>query len=202
MMCTMNFNEEHKGIELTFAAKPEDVIREALKAAGYRWHSQKKLWYARQNEARMALAQKLAGDQTAAAQDAGKVIQFTGSAEDKPAAAAPDETISKFGIKAGDILYDSWGYEQTNVEFYIVTKIVSACKIEIQELGHSEVDGSGCGMSCDVMPDPEKRIGEPIQKIVSQSGYEKASGHWHVKINDSVSLTAWDGRPKYKSWYY
>lgn len=185
-MCTMAINNQFNGIELTFAGKPAEEIREAMKAAGFRWHKQKKLWYAKNTAERMALAQKLSRQ------------QFNSGT---PQAATAADPVSKFGIKAGDILEDSWGYEQTNIEFYIVTRIISACKIEIVELGHKQVTVES-SMSGTVVPDLERRIGEPIQKMVSQSAYEKMTGSWHVKINDSVSLTAWDGQPCFQSSWY
>ena len=188
-MCTLAINQQFNGIELTFAGKPAEEIREAMKAAGFRWHKQKKLWYAKNTTERMALAQKLSGAEA--------------PTETAPApAVATSEPVSKYGIKVGDILEDSWGYEQTNVEFYMVTKIISACKIEIVELGHIQSNHESHGMACDVIPDTNRRIGEPIQKMVSQSSWEKRDGSWHVKINDCVSLTAWNGRPCYCSWYY
>lgn len=186
-MCTMTLNSEFNGIELTFAGKPAEEIREAMKAAGFRWHRQKKLWYAKQTADRMALAEKLSGQ---------------APADTAPAPApARNQPVSKFGIKVGDILEDSWGYEQTNVEFYLVTKIISACKIEIVELGHTTVSTES-SMSGYVMPDTDCRIGEPVQKMVSQSSWEKQDGRWHVKINESISLTAWDGQPCFQSSWY
>lgn len=186
MLCTMSINEALQGIELTFGEKPAEEIREAMKAAGFRWHRQKKLWYAKNTPERLDLAVKISGPVAPEA------------AHDPTAASEP---VSKFGIKVGDILEDSWGYEQTNVEFYLVTRIISACKIEIVELGHTTVSTES-SMSGYVMPDIEFRIGEPLQKIVSQNSYEKQDGRWHVKINDSVSLTAWDGRPCFQSSWY
>ena len=188
-MCTISINNQLNGIELTFAGKPAEAIREAMKDAGFRWHRQKKLWYAKINDERMALAKKLSGENSPA------------ETAPVPVPAATSEPVSKFGIKAGDILQDSWGYEQTNVEFYLVTKIISACKIELVEIGHTEVR-SDSAMSGYVMPDPDRRIGDPIQKIVSQSSWEKQDGSWHVKINSCVSLTPWDGRACFQSSWY
>lgn len=187
-MCTMAINNQFNGIELTFAGKPATEIREALKAAGFRWHSQKKLWYAKNTADRLELAKKLSADSTPA--------QVAAAAVSSSA-----DPVSKFGIKVGDILCDSWGYEQTNVEFYLVTKIIGACKIEIVELGHTEVENE-TSMSGYVMPDKNRRIGEPIQKVVSQSSWEKIDGRFHVKINNSISLTPWDGQPKFRSSWY
>ena len=83
----------------------------------------------------------------------------------------------------------------TIVEYYKVTKIVSPCKVEIVEIGSTQI-------SCDqgggetLMPAPEREIGERIKKQVVAD--RRGSG-WHIKINDSVSLTPWDGRPKYQN---
>lgn len=184
-MCTLSINESLNGIELSFEAKPAQNILISIKAAGFRWHNLKKLWYAKQTPERMALAEKLAG----------------GNITETAPVAAPAQAVSKYGIKVGDILCDSWGYEQTNVEFYLVTKILSACKIEIVELGHTEVD-SYDPMSGTVVPNLERRIGEPIQKMVSQSSWEKQDGSYHVKINNSIELTPWDGHPMHRSSYY
>jgi hypothetical protein len=99
-------------------------------------------------------------------------------------------------LKIGDVLYDSWGYEQTNVDFYIIKSINSnKSKIVIQEIGHVEVSDThqANGMSCNVLPDVNKSIGEEIVKNIRSE---------RIKICDSVSLKYWDGRPLYKSWYY
>mgnify|MGYP004718904905 FL=1 len=186
-MCTMAINKEFNGIELTFEGKPAEEIREAMKAAGFRWHRMKKLWYAKQNPERMELAKKLSGDAT--------------PAQVSEVAVAASEPVSKFGLMVGDILTDSWGYEQTNVEFYMVTKIVSACKVEIEQLGHTQTEATSA-MSGYVVPDRDRRIGEPIVKMVSQDSYEKRTGGWHVKIDSCISLTAWGGEPEFQSSWY
>lgn len=185
-MCTLSINNEKNGIELIFEAKPAQEILTAIKAAGFRWHNLKKLWYAKQTPERMELAQKLSGGN---------------ATETAPAVPVAREAVSKYGIKVGDVLCDSWGYEQTNVEFYKVTKIVSPCKIEIVELGHTDVETYG-PMSGTVVPNMDRVIGEPVQKMVSQSKWEKSDGSYHVKINDCISLTPWDGRPMHQSSYY
>lgn len=58
-MCTMAINQELNGIELSFEGKPAEEIREAMKAAGFRWHRMKKLWYAKNTTERLALAEEL-----------------------------------------------------------------------------------------------------------------------------------------------
>lgn len=181
-MCTMAINSQFNGIELTFAGKPAEEIREAMKAAGFRWHKQKKLWYAKNTTERLALAKKLSGQQAAP--------------ETAPAvAAAGSEPVSKYGIKVGDILYDVWGYSMTIVEYYKVTKIVSPCRVEIVEIGAERIS-CDCGGGENLMPVPEVERGE---KIIKQVVANRHGSGWYIKINDSVSLTPWDGRPKYQN---
>lgn len=44
------FAPEFDGVEVYFPGKPAEATRTALKAAGYRWHSKKQCWYARNTE--------------------------------------------------------------------------------------------------------------------------------------------------------
>ena len=92
-------------------------------------------------------------------------------------------------IKIGSILYDSWGYDQTNVDFYKVLA-VKGQRVVIVELGHIDTEHSN--MSCKCVADVKQVIGEPIRATISQ---------WGVKLNSSITLKPWDGTPKYKSWY-
>lgn len=61
-MCNMVLNNELNGIELSFDNKPTMAILTALKETGYRWHNFKKIWYAKQNEKTLALAEQLKDD--------------------------------------------------------------------------------------------------------------------------------------------
>ena len=58
---TMALNAERNGVELTFGEKPSEDVRNSLKSVGFRWHSQRKLWYAKQNAETIGLAEKLTG---------------------------------------------------------------------------------------------------------------------------------------------
>lgn len=183
--CTLSINNQFNGIELSFAEVPAATIRNQMKEIGFRWHSVKKIWYAKNTEERMKLAEALAGGQSKSIAGADSEHVAT-------------EIVSKFGIKIGDILADSWGYSMTIVEFYMVTKIVSPTKVEIVELGHIVTDTDRGGGET-VLPDTERRIGEPIVKQVAQNSYEKIDNTWHIKINSSISLTPWSGHPMYQN---
>ena len=49
----VEFNAEHNGVEVYFPSKPDNSVRDALKLAGFRWHSVKKCWYATRTEAHL-----------------------------------------------------------------------------------------------------------------------------------------------------
>ena len=64
MTATINLNNELNGIELSFTGKPTNEILTQLKSTGYKWHNTKKIWYARQNEKTIVLAEKMANGET------------------------------------------------------------------------------------------------------------------------------------------
>lgn len=186
-MCTMSINNQFNGIELSFEGKPAEAIREAMKAAGFRWHNVKKLWYAKNTAERLALAEKLSGSNSE-----------TVSAPSVPAAPAA-AVVSKFNIKVGDIINGSFGYNMTIAEIYKVTKIVSSQFVEIVEIGRDLVR-SDWGGSEYFKPNPDKVIGEPIKKKVNR-GYRAGNDadNWYIKLNESCNLYKWDGGEIYQN---
>lgn len=74
-MMNLVINEELNGIEISFSDKPSAATIESLKAAGYRWHRVKKLWYAKNTAERMALAQAITGGADAPATIAPKAAK-------------------------------------------------------------------------------------------------------------------------------
>ena len=99
--------------------------------------------------------------------------------------------------KAGDIFVSSWGYEQTNVDFFLLESIKGKTGTFVK-IGQYQVEGSegSGGMSCEVMPSPETIIGERFTKRIGVTmGTESF-------MNDSKYVAKWSGKSKYKSWYY
>lgn len=124
MNATYTLNPQHNGIEITFPGKPGKAILEALKAEGFRWHSVKRLWYAKQTEKRLALAQS---------------ITNTGSPAEAPEApktrtTAEASKANKYGVEVGDLFYTSWGYDQTNVDFFQVVALVGTSSVRVREV--------------------------------------------------------------------
>lgn len=84
-------------------------------------------------------------------------------------------------LKPGVILCDTWGWEQTQVEFYKVLE-VKGSKVKIVELSQIR-DGEPTSWASDrVIPGAE--CGKPEWKTARGAG---------IKINSSVYLTIWDG---------
>jgi hypothetical protein len=97
----------------------------------------------------------------------------------------------------GDIIVNTWGYEQTNVSFYQAIKITNRT-ITVKEIASTtvpETTGS-MGMSCDVLPkiDGFTANGKEYKLIVYSEG----------RLSNPTSyyyFHKWDGRPMYSSWY-
>ena len=79
-------------------------------------------------------------------------------------------------LKPGHVLVASWGYEQTNVDYYQVTRLIGQTMVELVEIGRKAVYDSAMSGQC--QPDTTHITGSPIRR--------KAKGTY-VKINEVVS---------------
>ena len=111
------------------------------------------------------------------------------------------------GYKVGDILHTMWGYDQTNIEFWQVTKIISSKMIEVREVASGgEQTGFMCG---DTWPIPGGFISKPVRCLVTGSkgrGELEDKGSIHVPAYEGAkerhcTAWAWDGRKMHNSWY-
>lgn len=61
---------------------------------------------------------------------------------DRQAEARGKRKSFRHTLKVGDVLYTSWGYDQTNIEFFEVVRLVGDCMVEVMEIGQkSEATG-------------------------------------------------------------
>lgn len=107
-------NTEFNSIEIAFDGKPSEAVRDSLKALRFRWHSVKRVWYGYADEEAVRNA-----------------------IEGKPVAKAPKakaEKVNKFGVKVGDVFRMSWGYDQTNVDFFQVVALVGEQSVRVIEV--------------------------------------------------------------------
>jgi hypothetical protein len=97
-------------------------------------------------------------------------------------------------LKVGDLLYTSWGYDQTNVEFYAVTH-VSGRRVKVRQIASDyEATGHMSGRTWPAMP---IRFIGPESVHVAQPCGTSAS----VKIHNSAYAQLVTGRDVYTSSY-
>lgn len=94
-------------------------------------------------------------------------------------------------IQIGTILYSSWGYEQTNIDFYIVIerKGEFVTLQEIGKIGEYEINNMAGKCSADA----SNTIGTPFKKKLSKFGGVNLASYKYCNV--------WDGQPKYFSNY-
>ncbi|WP_424196631.1 hypothetical protein ACMYR3_17055 (plasmid) [Ampullimonas aquatilis] len=67
-------------------------------------------------------------------------------------------------LVVGDVMVCSWGYEQTNINYYQVTRLVGACSVEIRAIARQATEQRD--MSGECTPLIDEFIGEPMVKRV------------------------------------
>ncbi len=98
------------------------------------------------------------------------------------------------GYKIGDILYSSWGYDQTNIEFYQVIDTTQKT-VTFREIAQ---DTKATGFMCaDCMPVKNSFIGKPYTRTAKPSSNEKGLVKFAEHDGGYMRhLWEWDGKPK------
>ncbi len=78
-------------------------------------------------------------------------------------------------LEVGDVLRASWGYEQTNIDYFLVQALKGKTQVIVTEIGSDIIQTGDMQGNC--IPDPETLKGESMLR--------KADGDC-VKINDCV----------------
>jgi len=118
--------------------------------------------------------------------------------------------------KLGDILHHSWGYDQTNCDFYQVVEVKKA-SVVLRPIGAKTVEGSEGFMSCSLMPEKDAFIEKGSHAL---SKFDKPITpdnptilkrvSFYVQEDDSLRYfiptpygwcDLWEGKPEYSSWY-
>lgn len=168
-------NPALNGIELYFDQKPEISILQALKdSKKWRWHKLKKCWYAKQCNETISTAKALVNDETPAQE----ALKPAGVQELK-------------GVKIGDIYYSSWGYEQTNVDFYQVVAFKGKGTAVLREIRKEYIRSTG-SMSGTVKAAKDEFAREKAleKRILDLGSPDRAC----FKISDRHYAYKWDGR--------
>lgn len=119
-------------------------------------------------------------------------------------------------FKLGDILHHSWGYDQTNCDFYQVVGVKKA-SVVLRPIGARTVEGSEGFMSCSLMPEKdafiEKRshaLSQFDKPITPENPTILKRVSFYVQEDDSLKYyipvpygwcDLWKGKPEYSSWY-
>lgn len=128
---TIAKNAQFNSIEISFQQKPDEAIREALKALKFRWHSIKRVWYGYTTEEAARAA-------------------IEGKATEKAEQPAKVEKANKYGVKVGDIFEASWGYDQTNVDFFQVVALCGEQSVRVRGVQPQMIEEAGISfMSAD-----------------------------------------------------
>lgn len=106
-------------------------------------------------------------------------------------------------FEEGDIIVNSWGYEQTNVEFYQVITVLKK-KIQVHQIGSNVVPGSEYHDSCKVTPDKDGLLEnkEPFLLSLRARVYNEETVIDICNPKSYYHFKKWGGNPQYKSWGY
>lgn len=100
-------------------------------------------------------------------------------------------------VKVGDIFHSSWGYDQTNNDFYqVVAK--SGRSVIVRKIGSAVADGSSASWDSNrVLASKDSFLADekPLKKLVQFSG-----GSPYIRIASYASASLWDGKSCYNSW--
>lgn len=97
------------------------------------------------------------------------------------------------GVEVGQFMVSSWGYDQTNVDFYKITALIGKTMAEIVKVGSIDVgDGTGSSMSSKVIPGEKPLKDAKPFRVVIKDGRATIRG---------MGASVWDGQPRYVSWY-
>lgn len=112
---------------------------------------------------------------------------FESRAGQLAAKAARRATATQPGkLQEGHILVSSWGYEQTNIDWFQVTRVISAGMVEVRQICGAIVD-EGANFTGKSVPDIDKFKGEPMRRRVTHGT--------SLKIDNVRYASLWDGRP-------
>lgn len=89
-------------------------------------------------------------------------------------------------FKPGAILYSSWGYEQTNIDFYIILERKNDF-VKIQQIAKNKTYDRNFNDRGNCTADPSNLIGEPFKKKISK--------YASINLTSYSGALLWDGQP-------
>lgn len=116
------------------------------------------------------------------------------------AARVQERNAFQHTLQVGDVLYTSWGYDQTNIDYYQVTKLVGSKMVEVCEIASQSVDGAHY-MTGESVPNVGKFVGKPMRCRVGEGNCAKVDGHHASPVRFSLVGGVKIYTPKYWSAY-
>jgi hypothetical protein len=96
-------------------------------------------------------------------------------------------------VQTGDVFAASWGYDQTNVDFYEVVS-TTAKSVRIRKIGQTTVEDHG--YSVRVLPERGNFLGESVTRRVRETEYGT-----YININSYKTASLHDGRSMHATGY-
>tara|TARA_R110002020_G_scaffold442438_1_gene653594 strand:- start:355 stop:678 length:324 start_codon:yes stop_codon:yes gene_type:complete len=95
-------------------------------------------------------------------------------------------------LKTNDILSSSWGYEQTNINFYRVKRLVGKTMIELARLESMQVENQDLHFTqTSVIPDLTRERKRTFKRKIHQGTKSP-----FVMISNYESAWLWNGKPE------
>ncbi len=117
------------------------------------------------------------------------------------------ETKAAYTPKVGDIFEMSWGYDQTNVNWFQVTRL-SKGGVFVREIGSKGVPGTDGFMCQSVVPFKDSFLARSqwcggFDSNNPEMFRKVNQGNWkpYFSIRSRYYAYLWDGEPAYNSWY-
>lgn len=135
----------------------------------------------------------------------GDAMKVAAAKAARKAAMAADKATwnAAVDLPVGTVLVCSWGWEQTNVDFFKVVGHYGRVGVEMVAIGAKRVEGSGSpnGMSDSVVADPDDVKDDAAIIRAKMAGKEAVAVPGHARYPWGNNARKWDGGPCYRSWY-
>ena len=105
-------------------------------------------------------------------------------------------------VQVGDIFVSSWGYDQTNIDYYVVESVTKSGKsVKVHKIGSKVVGASGT--SDKVVPDPSVRAsfnGETVLRRLKHTTWRgEAQTLPYFSVASYANAYQWDGQADYET---
>lgn len=191
---TITKNKEYNSIEIKFDGIPSEDTRATLKAHGFRWHRLKGVWYGYGDEKEIA------------------ELGYGGQVE-QPTEAKTGRRTTATGFKVGDLFVATWGYDQTNNNFFQIVAIKGHNSVLIKEVEPRCIRERGIGFMSGNYTYETPKAGEmlpPVNYSIFIKNNETGDlkrictneyvPQGFIRINNHRAYP-YNGRELYQSWY-